>query len=169
MRRPSGGLALPAAVWLAALALVTTAGPALAHEGEEAVPARTQVQVAVAILRTQPEQVDLAADRINDATEAKDKQGVDIDRVEQAKETLEAGDMAKTELLLEHALGSCPGEPVTNPARIRGKLPATPCPAPAPHELAVGRLRPQGATRASLLAIGALLVLGGLVLTRRVR
>jgi hypothetical protein len=145
------------------------ASPALAHEGEEAVPARTQVQVAVAILRTQPEQVDLAADRINDATEAKDKQGVDVDRVEQAKKTLEAGDMAATELLLEQALGSCPGEPVTNPSRIRGKLPLKACPAPAPHELAVGRVRPQGATRASLLAIGALLVLGGLLLTRRVR
>ena len=115
MKRPVRGLVLPAAVWLAVLVLVAMASPALAHEGEEAVPARTQVQVAVAILRTQPEQVDLAADRINDATEAKDKQGVDVDRVEQAKKTLEAGDMAATELLLEQALGSCPGEPVTNP------------------------------------------------------
>jgi hypothetical protein len=169
MWRPPRRPRLPATVWLAVLAFVTMASPALAHEGEEAVPARTQVQVAVAILRTQPDLVDLAADRIKDATEAKNKQGVDVDRVEQAKKTLDAGDLAATELLLEQALGSCPGEPVTNPVRIRGQLPAKPCPAPAPHELAIGRIRPQGATRASLLAIGALLVLGGLVLARRVR
>jgi len=66
-----------AVAWLAVAALAT---PAAAHEGEESVPALTQVQVAVAILRTQPELVDLAADRINDATEAEDKDGVDIDR-----------------------------------------------------------------------------------------
>jgi hypothetical protein len=156
-------------VSLALVALGTMASPALAHEGEEAVPARTQVQVAVAVLRTQPEQVDLAADRINDATEAKDKEGVDVDKIEQAKETLEAGDMARTELLLEQALGSCPGQPVEAPTRIRGELPLKACPPPAAHELALGRQRPQGGTRVSLLTIGALLVLGGLVLTRRVR
>jgi len=151
---------------LAAAALAT---PAAAHEGEEDVPALTQVQVAVTILRTQPDLVDLAADRINDATEAKDKDGVDVDRVEQAKKTLEAGDMAATELLLEQALGACPGQPVTNPAGVRAKLPQTPCPAPAPHELALGRVPLHGAAKPTLLAIGALLVLGGLVLTRRIR
>jgi hypothetical protein len=142
--------------------------PALAHEGEEEVPARTQVQTAVAILRTQPEQLDLAADRINDATEAEDKDGVDIDRVEQAKKTLEAGDMAKTELLLEQALGACPGEPVVNPSKVRAKLPQKPCPTPA-HELALGRVPIGGAAKPALVAIGAVLVVGGLVLTRSIR
>ena len=154
-----------AVAWLAVAALAT---PAAAHEGEESVPALTQVQVAVAILRTQPELVDLAADRINDATEAEDKDGVDIDRVEQAKIALEAGDMAKTELLLEQALGACPGQPVTNPAGVRAKLPQTPCPTPA-HELALGRVPLHGAAKPTLLAIGAVLTLGGLVLTRRIR
>jgi len=154
-----------AVAWLAVAALAT---PAAAHEGEESVPALTQVQVAVAILRTQPEQVDLAADRINDATEAEDKDGVDIDRVEQAKTALEAGDMAKTELLLEQALGACPGQPVTNPAGVRAKLPQTPCPTPA-HELALGRVPLHGAAKPTLLALGAVLTLGGLVLTRRIR
>jgi len=150
------------------LAVAALATPAAAHEGEESVPALTQVQVAVAILRTQPELVDLAADRINDATEAEDKDGVDIDRVEQAKIALEAGDMAKTELLLEQALGACPGQPVTNPAGVRAKLPQTPCPTPA-HELALGRVPLHGAAKPTLLAIGAVLTLGGLVLTRRIR
>jgi hypothetical protein len=152
-------------VWLA-VALV--AAPVLAHEGEENVPARTQVQTAVAILRTQPEQLDLAADRINDATEAEDKDGVDIDRVEQAKQTLEAGDMAKTELLLEQALGGCPGEPIANPTKIRATLPQKPCPTPA-HELALGRVPLAGAAKPALITVGAALVLGGLVLVRSIR
>lgn len=152
-------------VW-AVVALV--AAPALAHEGEEDVPARTQVQTAVAILRTQPEQLDLAADRINDATEAKDNDGVDIDRVEQAKKTLEAGDMVRTELLLEQALGGCPGEPIANPTKIRATLPQKPCPTPA-HELALGRVPIAGAPKPALVAIGAVLVVGGLVLVRSIR
>ncbi len=163
--RPLGLLAGLVGVW-AAVALV--AAPALAHEGEEEVPARTQVQTAVAILRTQPEQMDLAADRINDATEAEDKDGVDIDRVEQAKQALEAGDKAKTELLLEQALGGCPGEPVENPTKVRAKLPKTPCPTPA-HELALGRVPIGGTAKPALVAVGAVLVVGGLVLTRSIR
>jgi hypothetical protein len=150
------------------LAVAAVTAPALAHEGEEDVPARTQVQTAVAILRTQPEQMDLAADRINDATEAEDKEGVDIDRVEQAKQALEAGDKAKTELLLEQALGGCPGEPVENPTKVRAKLPQRPCPTPA-HELALGRVPIGGAAKPVLAAIGAVLVVGGLVLTRSIR
>jgi hypothetical protein len=150
------------------LAAAAVTAPALAHEGEEEVPARTQVQTAVAILRTQPEQLDLAADRINDATEAQDKDGVDIDRVEQAKQTLGAGDMAKTELLLEQALRGCPGEPIANPTKIRATLPQKPCPTPA-HELALGRVPLAGAAKPALITIGAVLVLGGLVLTRSIR
>src|SRR6266536_5103333 len=133
VRRLLSGIVL---AWFGVVAL---AAPALAHEGEEEVPARTQVAVADAILRTQPEQVELAADRINDALEAEDHEGVDLDRVKQAKEAFEAGDTAKTELLLEQALGACPGQPVVNPTGVRAKLPQTPCPTPA-HELALGGL-----------------------------
>lgn len=153
---------------LALLAVAVFAAPAWAHEGEESVPARTQVAVADAILRTQPEQMDLAADRINDALEAEDHQGVDLGRVEQAKATLEAGDLAKTELLLEQALGACPGQPVVNPAGVRAKLPQTPCPTPA-HELALGRVPVHGTTRPVLLTVGAVLALGGLVMAWRIR
>ncbi|SRR6266487_2466165 len=156
-------------VALAWLAIATLAAPASAHEGEKNTPAGTLVQTAIAILRTQPDQMDAAADKINDALEAEGHEGVDIDRVKQAQAALQAGDLAKTELLLEQALGACPGQPVTNPTSIRAKLPQTPCPTPAPHELALGRVRPHGATRASLLAVGAVLILGGLALTRRTR
>ena len=167
-RLPRSGPVRLGCLALALLAVAVFAAPAWAHEGEEKVPARTQVAVADAILRTQPEQMDLAADRINDALEAEDHEGVDLGRVKQAKDALEAGDMAKTELLLEQALGACPGQPVTNPAGVRAKLPQTPCPTPA-HELALGRVPLHGTAKPVLLAIGAVLALGGLVMAWRIR
>ena len=158
---------------VATLAVVVFAAPALAHEGEKSTPARTLAQIAVAIIRTQPDQIDAAADKINDAIEAEDHTGLDVALVEQAQQALRAGDMAKTELLLEQALGACPGQPVTNPnpKGIRGGLPAriTACPAPQAHELGLGRRPTRGAARVSLLAVGAVLVAGGLVLSRRIR
>jgi hypothetical protein len=169
MTRSQRGLRpLLSSLVLAWLGIAALAAPALAHEGEEKVPARTQVAVADAILRTQPEQLDLAADRINDALEAEDHEGVDLGRVKQAKAALEAGDMQKTELLLEQALGACPGQPVTNPTGVRAKLPQTPCPTPA-HELALGRVPVHGTSKPVLLTIGAVLALGGLVLAWRIR
>lgn len=169
MTRPQGGLRpLLCSIVLAWLGVAALAAPASAHEGEEKVPARTQVQVADAILRTQPEQMDLAADRINDALEAEDHEGVDLNRVKLAKDTLQAGDTAKTELLLEQALGACPGQPVVNPAGVRAKLPQTPCPTPA-HELALGRVPLHGTAKPVLLTLGAVLALGGLVMAWRIR
>src|SRR6266566_3152827 len=169
MTRPQRGLRpLLCSLVLAWLGIAAFAPPASAHEGEEKVPARTQVAIADAILRTQPEQMELAADRINDALEAEDHEGVDLDRVKQAKEALEAGDMQKTELLLEQALGACPGEPVTSPTKVRAPLPAKPCPTPA-HELALGRVPVHGTSKPVLLSIGAVLALGGLALSWRIR
>jgi hypothetical protein len=169
MTRPQRGLRpLLGSLVLAWLGVAAFAAPASAHEGEEKVPARTQVAVADALLRTQPEQMELAADRINDALEAEDHEGVDLGRVKQAKAAFEAGDMAQTELLLEQALGACPGQPVTNPAGVRAKLPQTPCPTPA-HELALGRVPVHGTAKPVLLTIGAVLALGGLVLAWRIR
>src|SRR6266542_1086672 len=93
MAWPQRGLRpLVCSLVLAWLGVASFAAPASAHEGEEEVPARTQVAVADALLRTQPEQMDLAADRINDALEAEDHEGVDLGRVKQAKDTLDAGD-----------------------------------------------------------------------------
>lgn len=169
MARPPHGLCLLLrSILLAWLAVAALAAPASAHEGEEKVPARTQVQVAVALITTQPEQMDLAADRINDAIEAEDQGGVDVGRVKQAQAAFRAGDVSRTELLLEQALGACPGEPVVNPAGVRAKLPQTPCPTPA-HELALGRVPVHGTAKPVLLAVGAVLALGGLVMAWRIR
>src|SRR5262245_11063143 len=169
MKRPLRGLRpLLAGIVLAWLGVAALAAPAVAHEGEKGIPARELVQIAVAVIRTQPEQMDLAADKIKDALEAADKDGVDLARVQQAQAALEAGDMPRTELLLEQALGACPGEPVTNPAGVRAKLPQSPCPTPA-HERALGPVPVRGTAKPALLTSGAVLALGGLVLAWRIR
>lgn len=148
------------------LALVLGA-PALAHEGEEEVPARDLTQQAVAIIRSQPDLMDEIDDKIADAIESEDAEGVDIAKVEQAQEAFEEGDMAQTELLLEQALGACPGEPVENPQSIRTSPPFTaPCPAPT-HLTALEARSIGGLAEPTLLGIAAIAILGGLLLLRR--
>jgi hypothetical protein len=120
------------------LAVTAVTVPAFGHEGEEDVPARTQVQTAVAILRTQPEQMDLAADRINDATEAEDKEGVDIDRVEQAKQALEAGDKEKRSCCWSRRWAAAPASRSPTPPRYGPSSPSGPAqPPPMSWPLAV--------------------------------
>ncbi|MGH2578702.1 MAG: hypothetical protein ACRDG9_13290, partial [Actinomycetota bacterium] len=75
--------------------------------------------------------MDEIEDRIADAIESEDAD-VDIAKVEEAQEAFEDGDMVQTELLLEQAIGACPGQPVVTPEGIRTPLAITsPCPAPA--------------------------------------
>jgi hypothetical protein len=144
------------------------AAPALGHEGEKEVPARTLADEAIAIIRSQPEQMDAIEDKVNDATESEDAEGVDKPLLEKAKTALEGGDLSQTELLLEEAIGTCPGQPVTEPAGVRQPLKlSAPCPAPA-HLVALGRQPITGVAKPLLLGLGAVLLLGGLLLARRV-
>jgi len=149
-----------------ALALAPTSA-AIAHEGEEEVPALELTQQAIAIIRSQPELMDQIEDRIADAIESEDAEGVDIEQVEAAQEAFDDGDMVQTELLLEQAIGACPGQPVEDPQGIRTLPPITsPCPAPA-HLTALGGSPVGGTAEPVLLGIAALVILGGLFLVRR--
>lgn len=151
-----------------ALALALGAMPtAWAHEGEEDVGAIDNVQEAIALIRSQPELMDLIEDRIGDAIESEDADGVDIAKVEEAEKTFEDGDMIQTELLLEQAIGACPGQPVVDPQGIRMPEPITsPCPAPA-HLTAIDRVPVAGTDRFVLVAFAALAIVAGLFLVRR--
>src|SRR5262245_25753105 len=152
----------------ALLFVAVPAAPALAHEEEKQVPAQTLADEAIAIIRSQPEQMDAIADKVNDATESKDAEGVDKALLDEAKTSLEGGDLSRTELLLEEAIGTCPGQPVTEPAGVRKPLKlSAPCPAPA-HLQALGRQPITGAAKSALLAVGVVLALGGLLLARRI-
>jgi len=158
--------ALLVAAAVSGLILAPTA-PALAHEGEGEVPALELAQQAIAIIRSQPELMDEIEDRIADAIESEDPEGVDITKVEEAQEAFEGGDMVQTELLLEQAIGACPGQPVEDPQGIRTLPPITsPCPAPA-HLTALGGSPVGGTAEPVLLGIAALVILGGLFLVRR--
>jgi hypothetical protein len=101
-------------------ALAVALGPttvALAHEGEESVPAITDVQEAIAILAEHPglfppaEVTDHAMDKVGDALESNDTRGVDLDLVTQAKSALDADKTDEALTLLERSVGACPGAP----------------------------------------------------------
>lgn len=155
-----------AVVGALALVLAPTSN-AWAHEGEENVPAIESVQQAIALIRSQPELMDLTGDKIGDAIDSADADGVDIAKVQEAQKAFEDGDLTQTELLLEQAIGTCPGQPVVNPQGIRTPEPITsPCPAPA-HLTALDRVPVAGTDRVVLVGLAALAIVAGLFLVRR--
>ena len=160
---------LTSGVWLA------FAPSASAHKGEEGVPAVTDVQEAIAILATHPsifptsDVVDHAMDKVKDAQEAKDPRGVDLDLVAKAQTALEAERFEEALTLLERSVGACPGAPVIDPAtapRTPPKLSA-PC-VTAAHLQALARSPVGGTEKPVLLGVAGVLVLGGILLHRRV-
>lgn len=157
--------------------LLALAPVASAHEGEENVPAITDVQEAIAIIAEHPgvfplpEVVDHAMDKVGDAQESSDTRGVDLGLVKQAETALQAGDMKHAEVLLEQSIGACPGTAVIDPDTAPRTPPplASPCPSPPAHLLALSRSHVTGTEEPVLLAIGGLLIVIGLALVRRVR
>jgi hypothetical protein len=145
--------------------------PAYAHEGEASVPAITDVQEAVAILASQPELMDNAMDKVGDALESSDTRGVRLDLVRQAQAALDANQIDQALTLLERSIGACPGAPVLEPQNAPRTPPplSSPCPSPASHLLALDRSPLGGAKEPALIAVGAVLILGGLGLARRIR
>ena len=96
-------LAAAAAVSVLSLAVPTTA---FAHGDEGAVPARESVLQAIAYVVNTPSDMDMITDKLNDAKESADKEGVDIAQVDQAMQALDKGDMPKVRLLLEESVGA---------------------------------------------------------------
>lgn len=160
---------------IVALALAWPTGAALAHEEEEQVPARTLVKQAIALLRGQPEQVEAIEDKIHDALEAEDTEGVDLELVERAAAAFEDGELHVAQDLLEEAIGAAPHRVVASP----NPEPGMPAPSPEPeaepspvlHERAIrGGLRaPAGVAGPVLLGLAAAAALLGLLVVRRVR
>lgn len=134
--------------------------PAMAHEGEEEVPAATTVEEAIAIIASQPEQVDAIEDKIMDAQESDDTDGVDVALVKQAGAALDEGDMDTTMLLLERSIGLQPGAKMTDPTS--GLL--SPAPAPPSQQSAGSPLLAEAANRSSTAATVWLLVLAAVAI-----
>jgi len=171
------------AIWLAAASLaVALAPPAFAH-GKK-LPAKKLVEQAIALLRTQPNQVQAIEDKLHDALEAKDATGVDLALVRKADEAFDRRDLHRAWDLLEQAIGAAPHRVVRRP-NPRPRMPAaTPPAAPATsmpmpgeqaqqpvlHELALGGgvRAPHGTAGPALLGIAGLLALLGALVVWRV-
>lgn len=147
------------------------AGPAWAHEGEEAEPAATLVEEGIAIIATQPEQMDAIDDKIGDALESEDQDGVDVAILTRAQGAFEEGDLDTTLLLLEQSLGVRPGQLMTDPTS------GLPSPAPVPPSqegpdsplLASGGHRVPGGQAVGLVVLAVASMSVGFIVVRRFR
>jgi len=150
--------------------LLGAAPAASAHMGEENVPAFTDIQEGIAILAGQPDLMDNAMDKVHDALDSNDQNGVDVALVRQAYAALRRGDGANALLLLEQSVGACPGAPVLNPQPPpRSPEPLTsPCPHPQ-HLQGLSRSAVGGGQETVFLVLAGVMIVVGLMLARRIR
>jgi len=89
-----------------ALAPVTLTASAQAHGDDEAQEGYVLVQQALAHLAHDagPEGIDLAMEKVNDALETEDQEGVDVAEVEQGMHALEAGQVDAARTLLQDSV-----------------------------------------------------------------
>lgn len=97
---------------LAAAALVLLlAAPALAHGEGDSTESRVLVIDALSYLANRPEGFeDMVSDKIGDALDAENQEGVTLADVASAQRAFEAGDLARTRTLLQHSV-----QPLTGP------------------------------------------------------
>lgn len=121
-------------------------------DGGEDVTAGEFVEQAIGLLRGQPDQVDLIEDRIADALEDDETEGVDLALVEEAGVAFDERRLQDALELLQRSIGE---EPV----------PAS----PKDRETGGGLEGPEGTAGPVLLAVAVLLAASGLLIVRRVR
>jgi hypothetical protein len=100
--RRGGAAAL--VLWL----LAAVALPARADEPGESDQASVLVRQAIALIVNTPNDMEGIEDKIKDAQEVKNQEGVKIELVEQAGEALEQNDMHRVRSLLEQSIGARP-------------------------------------------------------------
>jgi len=138
------------AALLLAVVVLAPAGAALADGGEEDFTAKDFVEQAIGLLRGQPDLTELIEDRIADALEDDEVEGVDLELVGQAQGAFEAGRLAETRELLERSIGA-EDSPILHEPDVGGGLEA-----------------PKGTAGPVLIAVAVVLALGGTVVVRRV-
>ncbi len=163
-----------AVVLLAALttAALVEATPVMADQPGESTMAHHLVREAIALIVNTPGNMDAVREKVGDALEVKDQEGVDIALVRQADKALAAGDMHEARALLERSIGARPHRGTSDVAPIgqvsqhqmaRGGEPGD---APILDPLDTGDL---DGGDAAAVAVGATLALLGILLGWRWR
>ncbi|MCH7229428.1 hypothetical protein L0U85_00915 [Glycomyces sp. L485] len=156
---------------LAALVVIgLSSGEAFAHGGESDTPASAAdlVEQTIALMVNTPDDHESVTHRLEEALEAEDTGGADMDLVAQAAEALDEGDMGRARELLEGAIGM--GSMMQeDPSPTPDEEDAEPTPAPEESEppLVLEEFRPSRsldggdwvllAASAAAVAVGALL------------
>jgi hypothetical protein len=155
-------------VCVAAFVVALPVESAFAH-GDEEGTARELVLTAIAIMQTQPGEHTAIEDKIHDATDSTETAGVDLGLVRQADRAFEAGDLQRTQVLLQQAVSACPGPPILNiPAAPRFPGGTALCPASA--SLRALNRSAVGGGEGVLLGIAAVVLIGlGATLAVRIR
>lgn len=153
---------------LSAGAVLLPMSAAFAH-GDEEGTAKELVLTAIAIIQTQPGQHSAIEDKIHDAAESKQTAGVDPGLVRAADKAFEAGNLRRTQVLLQQSVGACPGPPILNiPSAPRLPSGAALCPASGSLEDLKGSA--VGGAEGVLLGIAAVALIGlGATLAWRIR
>lgn len=109
-----------AVVLLAALtaAVLVGAVPATADEPGESTVAHHLVREAIALIVNTPGNMEAVREKVGDALEVEDQEGVDISLVRQADAALAAGDMHEARALLERSIGARPHRGTSDVAPI---------------------------------------------------
>jgi hypothetical protein len=131
------------------VALLAPAQRAIADGGEEDFTARDFVEQAIGLLRGQPELTELIDDRMVDAVEDDEVDGVDLEQVALAQDAFAAGRLDETRELLERSIGE-EDSPILHEPDVGGGLAA-----------------PEGTTGPILIVMGALLALAGGLVARK--
>lgn len=114
-RTRTAAIGLVTAVLLTGLA---GARPAAADEPGESTVARELVRQAIALIVSTPGNMEAIEDKVGDALEVEDQEGVDIALVRRAAEALEAEDLHEARSLLERSIGARPHLGATDVAPI---------------------------------------------------
>ena len=134
-----------------ALVVLAPAGAALADGGEEDFTAVDFVEQAIGLLQGQPEMEDLIEDRIADALEDDEVEGVDLALVAEAQEAFEGGNASETLELLARSIDEEIGPALHQP------------------EVGGGLKAPAGTAGPILIAVAAVLILSGAFVAAKVR
>ncbi len=144
-------LRLMLAALAAAVLVLFPTSAARADGGEEDFTARDFVEQAIGLLRGQPDMTDLIEDRITDALEDDETEGVDLELVEQARQAFDAGDLDATRELLERSIGE-EDSPILHEPEVGG-----------------GWQAPDGTAGPVLIGVAVLLAGAGAMIVRRMR